>query len=451
MVIKLSATFILLISAFFSYSQVPVIRATSDKAFIQDGAGARKSSWSLNPKLNPDIYESLTNGTKKITFYTDIDSISFQVKAGKDYNFIVLLNSTDTCHTRFEVRKEVKAADFSSAYIRKNKGNYSFEVPEVQELVHIIIALTPGGVKDSNMVNHESPYYEEVMKHFGKFSNEEIVAEMDKQVKGSYSRVKMDACGFYFDAATIKKDKTYDRLNWGPKNYIGPYTKELEAFANKSGFREFYKAHKPYYDSLIVLLEKQVPIRKQWAWLEERFPSRYDNYRVTFSPLVRGSHSTNHFETPAFKQTVMFVAGPMENSTFSEQITEGLISRKVFTEIDHNYVNPVSDKYLDTINVAFGKRELWAKQGSSADGYSTPYLVFNEYMTWAVFTLYCLEHYNKSDFDVINERTSSFFIEERGFSNYKRFNEKLLALYKEGKTGSIAALYPEILRWCMQQ
>jgi hypothetical protein len=449
--IKLCPTFILLILPLVSHAQIPVIKASSDKAFIQDGSGARKSSWSLNPRLNPDVYESVANGTKKITFYTDIDSISFNVKPGGNYDFIVLLNANDTCRTRIEVRKEVEAANFTSSYISKNKGNFSFEIPEVQELVHIIIALTDRGMSDSNMVNHESPYYKEVIRYFDKFRQEEIVAEFDKQVRGSYSRVKMDACGFYFEGETIKKDKTYDRLNWGPKNYISPYTKQLEEFSKKSGFREFYKSHKTYYDSLIVLLEKQVPIRKQWNWLEEKFPSRYDNYRITFSPLVKGSHSTNHFETPAFKQTVMFVAGPMEKSAFSEAVTEGLMSRTVFTEIDHNYVNPVSDKYPDAIDSAFAKRELWAKKGSSADSYSTAYLAFNEYMTWAVFTLYCLEHYDKKDFDIINERTTNFIVERRGFSNYKNFNEKLLALYQEKKPGSIASLYPEMLNWCMQQ
>lgn len=31
---------------------------------------------------------------------------------------------------------------FSAEYIAENKGKWSFEIPEVQELVHVIIAIT---------------------------------------------------------------------------------------------------------------------------------------------------------------------------------------------------------------------------------------------------------------------------------------------------------------------
>jgi len=446
--IKSFLTFLFCLTAILSIAQSPIIKATSKKVSIKDGSKFSKDSWTLSPEYNPDIYTTTASGKKKITFYTDLDSISFNVLPGKTYNFVIVLNDKDSFNTQIKVLKEVKAAHFSKAYIRKNKGQFNFEVPEVQELVHIIIALTPKGITDNNMVNHESDYYKEVMAHFGPYKTDSIIAEFEKMIKGNYSHVKMDACGFYFDDTKIKKDKMYDRLNWTSKNFIEPHVKELQEFAEKTGFRAFYKSHQPYYASLIKLINTQIPILQQWSWLEKNFPLKYDNYRITFSPLVNGGHSTNHFEMGDFKQTVMFISGPIEKTIVNEKVTEGLMSRVVFTEIDHNYVNPISDQYLAAIDHAFANREIWAKKGGPADSYSSLYSVFNEYMTWAVFTLYASDHYNTEDFKRINEDVEKRMTDIRGFSNFRKFNEKMLELYKsKPKTAGIATLYPAILEW----
>lgn len=451
MTIKSFLASLFYLTTIVSTAQSTVIKATSNKVSIKDGLKFSKDSWTLSPESKPDVYTTTASGKKKITFYTDLDSISFNVQPGKTYNFVILLNGKDSCQTQIKALKEVKAANFSKAYIEKNKGQFNFEIPEVQELVHIIIALTPRGIADNNMVNHESDYYKEVMEHFGPYKTDPIITEFEKMINGNYSHVKMDACGFYFDGTKIKKDKMYDRLNWSLKNFIEPHLQELQEFAKKTGFRAFYRSHQPYYASLIQLINTQIPIPQQWSWLEKNFPLKYDNYRITFSPLTNGSHSTNHFETGNFKQTVMFISGPIEKPVVNEKVTEGLMSRVVFTEIDHNYVNPVSDQYLAAIDKAFAKKEIWAKKGGPADSYSSLYSIFNEYMTWAVFTLYASEHYNAADFKLINEDVEKRMTGIRGFSNFKKFNEKMLELYKsKPKNAGIATLYPAILEWSLK-
>jgi hypothetical protein len=345
--------------------------------------------------------------------------------------------------------------NFSEEYKTNNRGKFSFEVPEVQELVHIIFAITKVGIADSNMVDHESEYYKEVMAHFSPFKTEPIVSKIDDELDGSlfmsgngkYARLKMDACGFYFEGNSILKDITYPQLNWANKNYLEKYIKELEAFALKTGFRKFYEQHKNLYKSQIELAEKQMPIEKQWRWLEERFPNTFQNYRITFSPLVNGSHSTNRFGEDDFRQTVMFICSPIENSMLSEKVIEGLMTRVVFTEIDHNYVNPVTDLYKKRINKIFDDREKWTA-GKDAANYGSPYSVFNEYMTWGVFTLYVHDNFSPEDFKIINQRTENQLVNSRGFSQFKPFNKVLLELYKNKKANqSIADLYPAILDW----
>ena len=104
-----------LIFACIVFSQVtstgqtlPLINANSRNVTIKDGYVIRAGIWSLSPEVKPDIYGALEPFTEKdITFYTDIDSISFHAKPGMVYEFVILLNGKDTCYTRIEMGKAV--------------------------------------------------------------------------------------------------------------------------------------------------------------------------------------------------------------------------------------------------------------------------------------------------------------------------------------------------------
>jgi hypothetical protein len=344
-----------------------------------------------------------------------------------------------------------QAQNFSDQYIAANKGKWSLEIPEVQELVHIVMAITPVGIADSNLVDHTTEYYQKVLAHFGKFKDEKIVRWINQELPQRYPYLKMDACGFYFNSeGTIVKDKTYDQLSW-TQNSIEVYIPELQQFAIKTSFRKFFKDHALYYEALQLLMKKQLTIDKQWQWLERKFSLRYDNYRITFSPLVYGSHSTNRFEGNNFRQTIMFICGPITHQRYNTNVTEGLMTRVVFTEIDHNYVNPVSERYSDMIYSIFNDRTKWTA-GKDSDHYEDAASVFNEYMTWAVFTLYAMDTYPAEDFRIINERTEMQMVNRRGFCHYKAFNAKLMELYRTpDKPPLIPDLYSAILDWCRKQ
>lgn len=347
-------------------------------------------------------------------------------------------------------------ANFSKEYIHAHSGKSSIVIPEVQELVHIIFAITEKGIGDSDMVNHEGNYYKEVMEHFLPFAREPLTAYINQELKGGifygsrYSRLKMDACGFYFDGDRILKDTVYPQLNWDNRNYIAPMVEQLEAFALQSGFRKFYQQHKPYYDTLIKLMHTQLPVQQMWKWLEQRFPARYDNYRITFSPLANGQQSTNHFENNGFKQCVMFICGPFEDSAFSPVMEEGLMSKVAFTEIDHNYVNPVTDSFRTQVDEIFADRSKWTA-GKSSSSYKTSVSVFNEYMTYATYILYLHDHFSATDFTILYQRIHNQMENQRGFIQFKSFTDKLIELYKYRKQPvSIAELYPYLLGHCKQ-
>ena len=100
--IKLVALLLLTSTIQLSVAQtkLPVVRANSKTVDIKDGEKLIKQAWTISPEINPDVY--LTS-SQKVTFYTDISSISFKInpKVGV-YNFIILLNGKDSARTQIK-------------------------------------------------------------------------------------------------------------------------------------------------------------------------------------------------------------------------------------------------------------------------------------------------------------------------------------------------------------
>jgi hypothetical protein len=89
---------ILFRQSLIAQQNIPVIKATSNKVDIRDGKKFRRAYWDISPEIKPDIYWS-SSKDQNVTFYTDLDSISFYVQPGKDYYFIILMNGKDSALT----------------------------------------------------------------------------------------------------------------------------------------------------------------------------------------------------------------------------------------------------------------------------------------------------------------------------------------------------------------
>jgi len=102
MKISISLILIFITAASFAQKSVIVIKANSKKAFIIEGEDDRHN-WNLSPETKLDVY-TITKSIKPqwVKFYTDIDSIKVKIKPGKHFDFIVLLDNKDSCHTRIE-------------------------------------------------------------------------------------------------------------------------------------------------------------------------------------------------------------------------------------------------------------------------------------------------------------------------------------------------------------
>ena len=106
------SAFVLVYSQFnYAQDKLPVIKASSKVVDIRDGLHFKKGYWYIMPEKNPDYYFVEIPGKDHIvSFITDQDSISFDIKYGEDYDFIILLNNKDSCHTRI-------AADIKKSFL----------------------------------------------------------------------------------------------------------------------------------------------------------------------------------------------------------------------------------------------------------------------------------------------------------------------------------------------
>ena len=180
--------------------------------------------------------------------------------------------------------RQIGYAIYSSEYVEENRGKVIVEIPEVYELANVIIAISEHGQR-SFQVHREGDYYERVMKHFGPNSSHRIVAEHVYTKDWSrYLGFRTNSYSYEFDDDDIKPGRIRRKSAW--RDTFRPRRHLVEDFARASRFREFYRDNMPYYQEQIDKYNREVPVKQIWEWLEQRFPARYDCYRVVLSPLT---------------------------------------------------------------------------------------------------------------------------------------------------------------------
>ncbi len=90
-------TIVLFTQTIFAQEKLPIIKANSKQVDIKEDNNLIKNGWIIVPEANPDV---LSTSAKKVTFYTDIDSISFNINPNEHYDFVILLNEKDSARTR---------------------------------------------------------------------------------------------------------------------------------------------------------------------------------------------------------------------------------------------------------------------------------------------------------------------------------------------------------------
>lgn len=402
--------------------------------------------WKLEKE---DINVPYAKTPHKIGFASPKDTITFMLSAPDTVQVDFLLGGQDTISIL--VIGQPNGASYNQNYIQEHNDTYKVYTPEVHELVNICIALSDIGKRDSNMVNMDSEYYQDVINHFDEYRNHPFIDSLNNNFNGDfdhnysfYYNIRMNACMYVWDDDKIVNSSPYLQLSFGGKNQLVHLLPLLEEFSTASGFRQFYSSKKTYYDSLLKSYYELVPLDRMWTWVESKFPNKFQAYKVFFSPLIQGAHAAKMFSDNDFNESVMFVNAPLLDDKYSIKEKEAYLSRMVFTEIDHNYVNPMSDKFSEA-STSMIPIECW--NNNEEQWYGNGYATFNEYMTYAVFTLYMYDNFDQETFHKVNEDNNDLMAHGRGFIKFKAFNEFVLSWYKIHPNDTFDKLYTEVFDW----
>jgi len=345
----------------------------------------------------------------------------------------------------------VSAIKMEKDHIEQNKDKLRIEIPETYELLHIVISLGEFG-QNSPMIYKDSNYYQEVQKYFGEYKSHPIVEKLSYSLaksRSNYNKWKNYSAYYYFDdnkLSAISNYSFYDENNFSSNLDL------FLDFAQKSSYLDFYRQHNSFYQEQINRFESKSMINEIWSWLEINFAAEYDSHRIVFSPLA-GSTPHNTFAFKAtnydYQETFIFVQGldsysQSFNGELSKDEQRGLFISNLFTEIDHNYVNPATNNYLSEIAPAFSNLKKWNQQ----QGYSSIPMTFNEYMTWATFTVFAAENFDDSLFNKTRNIQELIMVQGRQFKEFKAFNQQVLQLYEDKESDEkLVDLYPDIIKW----
>jgi hypothetical protein len=371
------------------------LRSTQDSFFVNSPKFDK--IWN-HPISKEDTLNLGTSGYKGVSMvvWTDIDTIRIPHVNFPSNQLIKIPITSPTDTTLCIIRFQANGSNFDDEYTKKVIGKFDMQIPEVYELANIALYLSDCSLQTNNHPNSE--YSKKVDEYFTSVTNHKLIQVLNSNCKEDkywntyYGFRENSLCFRYDDNNNLNYDTPYKNVYWDNVGIFGGQFRNMlyliQDFSDKSNFRKFYQDNIEYYKILIDRQNELLPIDKMWNWLEDEFPQRMDSYKIVFSPLIEGSHSTQkfnkgYFREPEFQECIMFINSTENidsNLEYVERVKEGLMSGIVFTEINHNYVNPTSRENLDAIKKLMKDKDFWASKDAQQN-YSSEYAIFNEYMT----------------------------------------------------------------------
>ncbi len=328
-----------------------------------------------------------------------------------------------------------------------SQDNVKIVSTESYELANIILALTQYGRTDPWDVQKIPPYYNEILEYFEPVKNHQLLKSVN------YSRPEWEKfLGFRTDMYAFSFDQNGILKRQYPFNSFGPTEVDknidlINDFVVKSNYRKFYQAHSEFFKTLVDNYKAYYFLNTSKLFLDKIAPKPKTDvnkkYFIAISPLVGGQNchrDTDSLTTVDFPNISKDLITGNLDKDLNTRISE---NHSIFTEMDHGYINPISDKYATLIDQNF-KREKWNNQ-TGYPGIST----FNEYMTWAVYDLFIKENFSQVADSIALQY--QYLNANRGFIAQNIFSEKVSELYAKQKNKNIEKIYKPLLAWCKKE
>jgi hypothetical protein len=431
---------------------LPTVQTSLDRIRLYMN-GKSDSFSGINQLPNPFTYSFETDQQGlPIAIVSEMDSIAFVVRVDQSITFrIIREQKRDTVICRFTGLP--KKAVFNQSYIRAHKGKSVIEIPEVYELINVLFALTAEGQADKGLIDKDTEYYRQVMAYFKPVQQHPAVSRLDSLLKaGQYHSLKMDSYAYVFKGNQLEPGDIFNRVSWGDVNTLTSSIPWLADFAIQANFRSFYKAHEPYYDQRKQEFNRTIALADMKQWLDRQFPkTSYDCLKIIASPLVASNQSANWFDDNGFRETQAHINLPDALKPTDNSVIQARRQEIVFTELNHAYENPAAETYSREVNQYFTDLSKWTA-GKASLSYQNAFLCFQEYMNWALVSLYHSDHFTGSELSSLRQGVEARMVEGRGFSKFRAFNQELLRLYQHRKPGeTVSDLYPALFSWVSKQ
>jgi hypothetical protein len=321
--------------------------------------------------------------------------------------------------------------------------------PEAYELANIILALTPYGQSDQFEVYKNSRYYRELRSYFAPYAQHPLLQQANYSRKewDKYLAFRTDAYAYSFD----RQGQLARQFAFNAQSDVRPFDEllpQVSDFARVSGFRDFYRRHQPYYDSLAVAYRQSQHLPDALAFLTAELGQGpvASQYAVVLSPLVYRMNchrEVQHVPTDFAMVPEYLLSGDLRKEPGPADVLSGI--HALFTETDHGFVNPATSAHGAQVRAVFEAKKWDAGSGYEKDDFGT----FNEYMTWAVYDLFAYRYFAQQAPLVC--QNWALQNESRGFVASRLFNDKLRQLYAKRKRGqTVRDLYPALLAWCQR-
>ncbi len=326
--------------------------------------------------------------------------------------------------------------------------NFEVSIPETYELSNIILALTDYGMTDEWEVQKHTAYYNDVIKYFEPVKAHSLLQKVNysRALWEDYLSFRTDASAYQFDdnSKLIRINNFY--ANKGHK----PFDENLDLindFIQKSNYRDFYKAHNSLYDAIVANYSSYYMLDTMKMFLEKEFgittsASNKGKYKVILSPLVFRMNCHRNIDSVTTADFPSLSVALIENNAMgiNNQAQRAVEIHTIFTEMDHGYVNPITELFRKDVELKF-KNEYWDRK-SGYEGLNC----FNEYMTWALYDIFV-----KKYFPTIADSISTqwhYQNANRGFFASNLFALQLKQLSHLKKTSeTLKDLYPKLLDW----
>lgn len=236
-----------------------------------------------------------------------------------------------------------------AALCQKNK--LKIAVDERVELITVIQLICNSSVL--TLSNADISYTKEVTERFGKYVNHPAVVTFDS-IHNKYFNFEMpfelilhySLPHFKVIAPVVATEFSPIRQYNKNADSLALFIRQLKDFYIQSGFNDFFKAHKKFYDSLSTDVSSTLKDKNIVPVLERYYGKSFNAYNLVLSPLSLdggfGITVKNKKESCVFA-----IIGPAYTSKVYPEFKKS--KTVVIHEMSHPFSNPVVDSCWDSI------------------------------------------------------------------------------------------------------